>query len=175
WRRGGGRSWRPRPRGGDGGAPARRGGSRTRRRPAATAASAPRRGEREGDASEGPLSSETSGNCSGKRTARAPGAHPRDGAPGHLPVRSVPKMAERQFIPMSVAVLTVSDTRTFETDTSGALAAQALQSAGHRVVERRIVRDDVAVIRGELERWMADPGVSVVVITGGTGITMRDV
>ena len=84
-------------------------------------------------------------------------------------------MAERQFIPMSVAVLTVSDTRTFETDTSGALAAQALQSAGHRVVERRIVRDDVAVIRGELERWMADPGVSVVVITGGTGITMRDV
>ncbi|HVK75045.1 MAG TPA: molybdenum cofactor biosynthesis protein B [Kofleriaceae bacterium] len=84
-------------------------------------------------------------------------------------------MAEREFIPVNVAVLTVSDTRTLETDGSGALIVELLGAAGHHVAARAVVEDTRELIRGELERWIADPGVDVVIATGGTGITPRDV
>jgi len=82
---------------------------------------------------------------------------------------------ERPFIPVQVGVLTVSDTRTLETDRSGQVAATLLEEAGHRVVAREIVRDEVEAIRDALRRWIADPQVDVVITTGGTGVTPRDV
>jgi molybdopterin adenylyltransferase len=82
---------------------------------------------------------------------------------------------ERLFTPLTVAVLTVSDTRTLETDTSGALAEAELRRSGHDVTERRIVTDDVAAIRAALEHSIAAPDVDAVIVTGGTGITARDV
>ncbi|HEY4239012.1 MAG TPA: molybdenum cofactor biosynthesis protein B [Kofleriaceae bacterium] len=84
-------------------------------------------------------------------------------------------MADRLFIPVNVAVLTVSDTRTLETDTSGALIASRLGAAGHAIVDRRIVVDSELQIRAQLAAWIADPGVDVVIATGGTGVTPRDV
>jgi molybdopterin adenylyltransferase len=78
------------------------------------------------------------------------------------------------FIPINVAVLTVSDTRTLETDTSGAALVDTLTRAGHRVVERRIVPDDLGQLRGCFEGWVEDEGIDVVLSTGGTGITGRD-
>jgi len=72
-------------------------------------------------------------------------------------------------------VLTVSDTRTLETDTSGQTLVDALSTAGHSIAKRRILTDDLALIRAELESCIADPEVDVVVATGGTGITARDV
>ncbi|MGE0867338.1 MAG: molybdenum cofactor biosynthesis protein B [Kofleriaceae bacterium] len=80
-----------------------------------------------------------------------------------------------EFIPVNVAVLTVSDTRTTETDTSGALIADRLTEVGHRIIERAIVKDSEVVIRAKLETWIADPGIDVVIATGGTGVTPRDV
>ena len=82
---------------------------------------------------------------------------------------------EREFIPVNVAVLTVSDTRTIETDTSGKLIADRLSEAGHRIVAREIVIDSEMKIRAQLAQWIADPGVDVVIVTGGTGVTPRDV
>ena len=72
-------------------------------------------------------------------------------------------------------MLTVSDTRTLETDTSGQTLVDALSTAGHSIAKRRILTDDLALIRAELESCIADPEVDVVVATGGTGITARDV
>src|SRR5438046_9494706 len=71
-------------------------------------------------------------------------------------------------------IITVSDTRTEETDTSGRAIADLLRVAGHAVVGRTIVKDDADAIRGVLERQLADPKVQVVITTGGTGITSRD-
>lgn len=82
--------------------------------------------------------------------------------------------AERQFIPLNIAVLTVSDTRNEETDTSGKTLAERVTKAGHRVAEKAIVPDDIYKIRAILSRWIADPQVQVVVSTGGTGVTGRD-
>ena len=82
---------------------------------------------------------------------------------------------EREFIPVNVAVLTVSDTRTKETDTSGKLIADRLAEAGHRIVAHEIVIDAEVKIRAQLAAWIADPGVDVVIATGGTGVTPRDV
>ena len=82
---------------------------------------------------------------------------------------------EPQLIPVHVAVLTVSDTRTLETDTSGAYIADRLTEVGHRIVARTIVKDGELVIRAQLAQWIADPGVDVVIATGGTGVTPRDV
>jgi molybdenum cofactor biosynthesis protein B len=82
--------------------------------------------------------------------------------------------AARELIPLSIAVLTVSDTRTEATDKSGALLAERLTAAGHRLAEKAIVRDDVYAIRAIVSRWIADPGVDVVITTGGTGVTGRD-
>jgi molybdopterin adenylyltransferase len=78
-------------------------------------------------------------------------------------------------ISLNIAVLTVSDTRTLETDTSGALIFEKLSDAGHVVVAREIVPDDLAELRVKLVSWIADERVDVVVATGGTGITARDV
>ena len=82
---------------------------------------------------------------------------------------------EREFIPVNIAVLTVSDTRTIETDTSGKLIADRLAEAGHKIVAREIVIDSEVKIRAQLAQWIADPGVDVVIATGGTGVTPRDV
>jgi molybdenum cofactor biosynthesis protein B len=82
---------------------------------------------------------------------------------------------EREFIPVNIAVLTVSDTRTLETDTSGKLIADRLAEAGHHIVAREIVIDSELKIRAQLAQWIADPGVDVVIATGGTGVTPRDV
>ena len=79
------------------------------------------------------------------------------------------------FHPLHIAVLTVSDTRTLETDSSGALLAARLEAAGHRLAGRAIVPDDIAAIRAAVEGWVGDPGVDIVVTTGGTGFTPRDV
>ena len=84
-------------------------------------------------------------------------------------------MAEaREFIPLNIAVLTVSDTRTEETDKSGALLVQRLGAAGHRLAEKRIVPDDVYRIRAVVAHWIAEESVQVVIATGGTGVTGRD-
>ncbi|MEZ4401163.1 MAG: molybdenum cofactor biosynthesis protein B [Kofleriaceae bacterium] len=81
----------------------------------------------------------------------------------------------RPFIPVNVGVLVVSDTRTAADDKSGALIAELLTAAGHRVVARVIVKDNRDAIGGQLRAWIADPGVDVVIATGGTGVTPRDV
>ncbi len=75
---------------------------------------------------------------------------------------------------LKAAVLTVSDTRTAETDTSGSFLERALSAAGHDVVARQIVIDDVYQLREVLSRWIADPEVEVVLTTGGTGFSGRD-
>jgi molybdenum cofactor biosynthesis protein B len=84
-------------------------------------------------------------------------------------------MPERSFVPVHVGVLTVSDTRTRETDTSGSAIATALENAGHIVSQRAIVPDDQLALRAMFEKWIQDPSVDVVISTGGTGITGRDV
>ena len=80
----------------------------------------------------------------------------------------------REFIPLDIAVLTVSDTRTEETDKSGALLVQRLGAAGHRLAEKRIVPDDVYRIRAVVAQWIAEDSVQVAISTGGTGVTGRD-
>ena len=82
---------------------------------------------------------------------------------------------ERAFCPLQVAVVTVSDTRTQQTDRSGDTIAQRLQSAGHEIAARAIVTDDVERIRARIAEHVADPGVDVVIATGGTGFAPRDV
>ncbi|KQQ86029.1 molybdenum cofactor biosynthesis protein B [Aureimonas sp. Leaf324] len=84
-------------------------------------------------------------------------------------------MSEREFIPLSIAVLTVSDTRTPDDDRSGDTLVERLEGAGHRLGDRRIVPDDVEAIRAAVLGWSRDPGIDVVITTGGTGFTGRDV
>ena len=79
------------------------------------------------------------------------------------------------FHPLNIAVLTVSDTRTRDTDTSGALLCDRLLAAGHALAAREIVRDDVDAIQTQVMAWVDDPGVDVVLTTGGTGFAPRDV
>jgi len=78
------------------------------------------------------------------------------------------------FLPLSVAVLTVSDSRTQADDTSGNLLRDQALGAGHRLVAKEIVRDDVYQLRAVCARWIADPEVQVILTTGGTGLTGRD-
>ena len=78
------------------------------------------------------------------------------------------------FIPLNIAVLTVSDSRTLADDGSGDTLQGRAEAAGHRVVAREIVRDDVYQMRAVISRWIADPQVQVVLATGGTGVTGRD-
>ena len=81
---------------------------------------------------------------------------------------------ERGFLPINIAVLTVSDSRNETTDTSGRLLAERLTQAGHRLAEKVIVPDDIYQIRAVVSRWIADAGINGVITTGGTGMTGRD-
>jgi molybdenum cofactor biosynthesis protein B len=79
------------------------------------------------------------------------------------------------FIPVRIAILTVSDSRTFADDRSGDTLVERLQAAGHILADRAILRDDVAAIVTRLNRWIDDPEIDCVISTGGTGVTGRDV
>jgi molybdopterin adenylyltransferase len=81
----------------------------------------------------------------------------------------------KPFHPLAIAVLTVSDTRTLDDDTSGALLAKRVVGAGHSLAARAITIDDIAAIRGAVEPWVADPAIDVILTTGGTGFSPRDV
>ncbi|MBL8253532.1 MAG: molybdenum cofactor biosynthesis protein B [Candidatus Competibacter sp.] len=83
-------------------------------------------------------------------------------------------MNKREFLPLAIAVLTVSDTRTEDDDTSGRILVERLTAAGHRLADRAIVPDNIYRIRAVVSGWIADPAVAVVLITGGTGMTGRD-
>ncbi|MCB1550181.1 MAG: molybdenum cofactor biosynthesis protein B, partial [Hyphomicrobiaceae bacterium] len=88
----------------------------------------------------------------------------------------MPKLDEtRPFLPVHIAVLTVSDTRALADDRSGQALVDLLTEAGHVLADRAIVKDDVANIRGKVSAWIADAGIDVVLTTGGTGFTGRDV
>lgn len=79
------------------------------------------------------------------------------------------------FRPLRIAVLTISDTRDAANDTSGALLAERLTAAGHELADRAIARDDIEAIRACLRTWIADPAIDVILTTGGTGFSPRDV
>ena len=81
---------------------------------------------------------------------------------------------ERAFIPVNIAVLTVSDSRDESTDKSGALLVSRLEAAGHRAAAKRIVPDDIYQVRAVVSEWIANPDVQAVITTGGTGLTGRD-
>jgi molybdopterin adenylyltransferase len=81
----------------------------------------------------------------------------------------------KEFIPLNIAVLTISDTRSLADDKSGTTLAERLTDAGHKLAAREIVTDDVEAIRAVVRKWIADKGVDVVITTGGTGFTGRDV
>lgn len=81
---------------------------------------------------------------------------------------------EAAFVPIRIALLTVSDTRTRDNDGSGDTLQEGVLGVGHRLVDRRLVRDDIYQIRAAVSAWIADPGVDCILITGGTGITGRD-
>ena len=82
---------------------------------------------------------------------------------------------KKQFIPLNIAVLTISDTRSLADDKSGATLAERIGKAGHAVAARTIVTDDVEKIRAQVKAWIADPAIDVIISTGGTGFTGRDV
>jgi molybdenum cofactor biosynthesis protein B len=87
----------------------------------------------------------------------------------------MPLDEKRPFIPVNIAVLTVSDTRTAAEDRSGDALAERIEKAGHRVVARALLPDETDEIAAQLRRWIADRDIDVVITTGGTGITGRDV
>ncbi|TPQ24740.1 molybdenum cofactor biosynthesis protein B [Methylomonas koyamae] len=80
----------------------------------------------------------------------------------------------REFIPINIAVLTVSDTRSEADDTSGRVLVEGLLAAGHMLADKKIVRDDIYQIRAAVSQWIADPNVNAIITTGGTGVTGRD-
>jgi molybdopterin adenylyltransferase len=82
---------------------------------------------------------------------------------------------KKQFVPLKIAVLTISDTRSLKDDKSGALLVQRVVAAGHLVAERTIVPDDIEAIRTRVKAWIDDPVIDVIITTGGTGFTGRDV
>ncbi len=83
-------------------------------------------------------------------------------------------MSKRAFIPLNIAVLTVSDSRTEENDTSGKTLAERLQKAGHTLADKAIAADDKYQIRAQLSRWIAEEDINAILTTGGTGVTGRD-
>lgn len=88
----------------------------------------------------------------------------------------MPKIDEtRPFIPVGIAILTVSDTRTFEDDRSGDTLEARVRDAGHKVVARKILKDDIPMLTAQAKAWIADDSVDVIIATGGTGLTGRDV
>lgn len=82
--------------------------------------------------------------------------------------------ASTEFVALNLAVLTLSDTRTLESDTSGQFLVDSLQEAGHKLADRELIPDDVYLMRAVVSKWIADPAVNAVLITGGTGFTDRD-
>jgi molybdenum cofactor biosynthesis protein B len=82
---------------------------------------------------------------------------------------------DRQFVPLKFAVLTISDTREMADDRSGATLTERIKAAGHFVVERNIVQDEVETIRARVKEWIDAPAIDVIITTGGTGFTGRDV
>jgi len=86
----------------------------------------------------------------------------------------MPASTERSFIPVNIAVLTASDTRTEADDKSGQALVSRLEEAGHRLADKQITKDDVFQIRAVVSKWIADPDVQVVITTGGTGVSGRD-
>ncbi|MBK6707884.1 MAG: molybdenum cofactor biosynthesis protein [Sphingomonadales bacterium] len=78
------------------------------------------------------------------------------------------------FYPLGMAVLTISDTRNVETDTSGALLIERLSGAGHRLIDRTIVRDEIDAIQATLQNWLTNPEIEIILTTGGTGFSPRD-
>lgn len=88
----------------------------------------------------------------------------------------MPKIDETiEFIPVNIAVLTISDTRTFADDRSGDTLAARIESAGHVITDRKIVKDDKTSITAQLKGWIADDDIDVIISTGGTGLTGRDI
>jgi len=83
--------------------------------------------------------------------------------------------AKRKFLPVNIAVLTISDTRTLKDDKSGNILVDRIEGAGHVVIDRDIIKDDVHSIIAKLESWISEENVDVVISTGGTGVTGRDV
>jgi len=81
---------------------------------------------------------------------------------------------DADFIALNIAVLTLSDSRTFETDTSGQFLEDSLVSAGHKLVARELCKDEIYTTRAIVSAWIADPGIDVIISTGGTGLTRRD-
>jgi molybdenum cofactor biosynthesis protein B len=81
---------------------------------------------------------------------------------------------DADFIALNIAVLTLSDSRTFETDTSGQFLEDSLKSAGHHLAARELCRDEIYTSRAVVSAWIADPGIDVIISTGGTGLTRRD-
>jgi len=81
----------------------------------------------------------------------------------------------KQFVPLNIAVLTISDTRSLADDKSGTTLSERITSAGHRLAARDIVTDDIEAIRAAVNKWIADPAVDAIITTGGTGFTGRDV
>lgn len=92
-----------------------------------------------------------------------------------LPAPGGKMVDDRPFQPVRIAVLTISDTRTDETDTSGHILAERIPASGHELADKAIVADEVAAIRTIMRKWIADPSIDAVVTTGGTGLTGRDV
>lgn len=84
-------------------------------------------------------------------------------------------MTDTPFLPLNIAVLTVSDSRTADTDSSGALLVERLKTCGHELADRAIIRDDIYALRAQVSAWIAEAAVQVVITTGGTGVTGRDV
>ena len=80
----------------------------------------------------------------------------------------------RKFIPVSVAVLTISDSRTEENDKSGALLVERVRNAGHQCADKQIVVDDIHQVRAQVCQWVVAPKIQVILTTGGTGVTGRD-
>jgi len=82
--------------------------------------------------------------------------------------------SHKEFVPLNVAVLTVSDSRTLETDSSGQYLVEQLQQSGHQVVERALLQDNLYQIRARVAQWIANDEIQVILTTGGTGFTERD-
>lgn len=81
---------------------------------------------------------------------------------------------DAEFIPLNIAVLTLSDSRTFETDTSGQALEDSLKAAGHNLAARELCKDEIYITRAIVSRWIADDSIDVIISTGGTGLTQRD-
>jgi molybdenum cofactor biosynthesis protein B len=81
---------------------------------------------------------------------------------------------DADFLPLNIAILTLSDSRTFETDTSGQALIDSLKAAGHHLAARELCKDDVYISRAIVSKWIADEWVDVIFSTGGTGLTKRD-